>query len=309
MKRLLGFSLALFACAACIELFARRLEPKVAAVSNRVEFKAALFDGQPETQLLFIGTSRFNDGISPKIVSEVLNGRGRAWRGFNASTPSSSLEALTHVVKRSRQHPGLMLTVIEVSDRQIARDVGFTISDEGERPEAGIEGTLQHAVATHSAVMRHRRAFVLENVPRWAGLLFAPVFDGSEWFRTNSLFEALRPKTEIPTEPWQPAPLVSGTAGAPSDIVGIYAGIAEQAQNVVFVSPPVAPGHHGCSNEMRALFAAVADRTHKPMWDFACANVPESFFHDGREHLSDVGRVYFSTALAVLIAKEQSALQ
>jgi hypothetical protein len=38
-------------------------------------------------------------------------------------------------------------------------------------------------------------------------------------------------------------------------------------------------------------------------WDYACNETADEFFHDGAEHLSQRGRVWFSVALAAAMTR------
>jgi hypothetical protein len=300
---------ALVGCFVVLEIFARRYEALIAAVAHRVAFKVAMFERQPETQLLFVGTSRFNDGISPRAVTSAL---GAGWRGFNASTPGSSLEALAYVVQKTAHRDGLRLVLAELSDRQIAVDNEFTVdalpafTDDAHDAEAWLATRAQ----ARSALLKHRRAWVLENLPRWGGLLAAPWFDGSEWFRTNSLVEWLRPASEAPSKPWTPAPIARAlpVEAANAHSAAAYAALAAEVmgagRGIVFVTPPVAAKQRAasCSVTLRALAAEIVERSGAEVWDFACAETSDEFFHDGVEHLNERGRQAFSAAIAAGVA-------
>lgn len=276
-RKLLAYALGLAALVGGGELAARALEPSLAAAADRVAFKAALLQRQGPLERVFIGTSRLNDGV-----------RARALSGFNASVPSSSLDAQRKLLEVALGHPGVKQVVLEISPEQAW--------NEEAAPPADHEPVV---------LLRHRRAFALENLPRLLGLLFAGRFDGSEWFRNRWFLEGLRELEGLPEAraDAQPRRL---THGAPtiewSGAIASYAEMAGLAQGrgveVTFVVPPADPKARDeqCRGSFAVLPLAVAHATGRPVLDYACAELPDAFFTD-RTHLGALGRAWLTRSL------------
>ena len=289
------------------EWAARRFEPSFAAVSNRVRFKAALLERQGPIELLFVGTSRLNDGLSPAQLTARLGAKGglRGARGFNASTPSSSLETLAFLVRGGLSHPGLKVLVLELSAAQ-TRSEALSLDPPAE------EGLLRG-----SNLLRYRRALALENLPRFLGLALARRFDGSEWFRDRWLLEGAKERLgslspappiveprRVESAPLAAAPLEAAGAEAASTYQRLSDEAAAAGVRTFWVVPPSAATERSaeCVGEFQRLVGEVARRTRAPVLDYSCVELPASFFADGRTHLGAAGRAWFSASIADQLA-------
>ena len=277
LRRYLGAVLALLVSA---EALARAFEPWLAAAADRVAFKAALFERQGPTARVFIGTSRLNDGV-----------RARDLHGFNASVPSSSLAVQTWLFERGLTHAGLREVVLELSPEQVTDDA---------RVAAG-------AAREPLALLTHRRAFALENLPRLWALALASRYDGSEWFRNRWALEGLRELrgVEVPTldAASAPARVAEGPDVAEwESVVGAYVALSDRARAagvaLLFVLPPSAPEARAgqCSGTFAALAPMVARRTGRRVLDYSCSALPEALFTD-RTHLGARGRAWLTRSL------------
>src|SRR4051794_15400068 len=113
-RKLVLYALCLVGFFLGAEALVRLETPLFEAASHRVRFKLGMLDRQGPLGLVYVGTSRFNDGLSPQLIASRLAGPGslEPWRGFNASTPSSSLQTMGYVVHHSLGHPGLRAVVL-----------------------------------------------------------------------------------------------------------------------------------------------------------------------------------------------------
>ena len=274
-----------------------RVQPEgLAAVAHRVRFKLALLHAKGAVDFVALGSSRTNDGLNPALLG--------AGTGFSAATPSSSLPTLEYFAEHLGPQRRVLveLSVPMSSPNAMDLDPAPTSTNDGDP----IGALLQD----HSALIRVRRAFALENLPRVFGLLFASSLDGSEWFRSRQLIETFRPPLPPPgvqdDAAWKPY-LHDLTAPHALDADGerIAAGytraltvLREGGAKVVLISPPLGAGWRAeeCTPERIALRAEVARRTAAPLLDFTCAEVDERWFVDG-QHLSSPGRAKYSKVL------------
>jgi hypothetical protein len=72
-RRLVGFLLGLLVMVSAIELGIRCNESLFEAATHRALAKAAIFSRHPRVEVLFLGTSRTQDGVSPELASRAVN--------------------------------------------------------------------------------------------------------------------------------------------------------------------------------------------------------------------------------------------
>ena len=101
--RLAWFVTGLFVLLLALELFERRHSAFIAAASHRGLTKVAMFEQHPRVDVLFLGTSRTQDGVSPDLVTRGLRAAAPELGdlpGFNAAFTGSSLGALVSLAPR-----------------------------------------------------------------------------------------------------------------------------------------------------------------------------------------------------------------
>jgi hypothetical protein len=312
-RRLLVFALSLGALGAALEWTVRAHEPAFAAATNRALAKAALLDRHGPVDVLFLGTSRMQDGVSPRLFSDELarNAPGTRVEAFNLAFTSSSLDSLEALAARFGHRAGLRLAVVELSAPQVEN--GPPVWERDPPPGQDIEGRLTAWLRAHVRTLAERKALVWDNLVRLPSLLwFGADLDGSE---TRVLDQALAffgrresPPPAFDASGWVPRRISSrspsGGAGqgeAPSPIASRLAAIARVFDGrVVFVSPPYTRAFEDPkerSPEMKALFAQVALESGAPVWDYTDLELPKRWFR-GKSHLNREGRAVFSTMLA-----------
>lgn len=316
-QALLLFSVGLLGLVVGAEAAARASSGALEAAAHRVRFKAELLARQGPLRFVAIGTSRFNDGVAPPIVGaafrragregragDAAEGDGPRARGFNASVPSSSIAAQVYLANRALAHAGVDTLFLEVSSHQVA-----ALNDDTLEPHPGGAGEgLEARALLASAIVRSRRAFMVENLPRLWGLAFADGYDGSEFFRTRWLLASLgAPSSPPPIGP--PRRFCPGD-GAPAgtdvghrEALEAWVALAERARakgvTTYFVAPPIAPAHRGqeCAEPWLGLWRALAARSGSVVLSWGCAEVPDALFSDRDHHLGWAGRAAFSDAL------------
>lgn len=278
-----------------LEVLCRVDADGLGALSHRVRFKLALLRNKGPVDFVALGSSRTNDGLSPATLA--------LGAGFSAATPSSSLATLEYFASNLGPQK---LVLVELSTPQWGTDA----LELDAAPAADFAGDPLGAwLHERSALLKVRRAFALENLPRVGGLVLARRLDGSEWFRSRFVVETLRP----PSPPegvrddaaWAPLAPVENAALLGADAPRVIEGYARAVDalratgaRVVLVGPPLARlwRDDDCTPALDALRAAVAARTQAPLLDFTCAPVDDRWFIDG-QHLTGAGRARYSKAL------------
>ncbi len=312
-QRLGAFAVGVLALLGGCELWVRSHEALFRAATHRALAKAALLDRQGSIDVLFVGTSRTQDGVSPRIFSQRLAAIGVASpvRAFNLAFTSSSLETLEYLAVRYAARQGLKLVVLELSVPQLKNE---TPPWEGpSRPPGTWEDGLFEGLERHVRLVAHRKALLGENLIRLPGLVFFPhKLDGSEVMLTDQLRKALdwRSDSRGPDEAgsWPPrvvlpASIIPGGT-LESQWVRRMARIArsftERGTRVVFVVPPLAATDASAEERapmMKRMFAELATASESEVWDFSDQAHSDDFFR-GATHLNERGRSAFSRALA-----------
>jgi hypothetical protein len=300
---------------ASLECLVRWEEPLFIAASHRALAKAAMFEQRPRVDILFLGTSRTQDGVSPDLVTrsfqEIAPQLGKI-TGFNAAFTDSSLDALVTLARRFADRPGLRVLVVELSEPQLLNEPApWKIPD---TPAVTVEDRLARMLSAKVCLVRYRSAFRSDNLRRLpALLLFGAALGGWETKGSDQVTSWLgrkeRPATGFDPARWLPkrlspgspsqalAPSSDAQASRLSEMAGYYSG---KGVRVVFVVPPVTraftpvPGR----DVLDPLFAEVARRSGCEVWDFSSLDLPRALFHDP-SHLSGEGRAHYSRALAM----------
>ncbi|MFZ5444276.1 MAG: hypothetical protein ACOZQL_30040 [Myxococcota bacterium] len=298
MARLLSLGVVVCALLGGLELLARAFPDGLAALSHRVHFKLALLRAKGPVDFVVLGSSRSNDGVGPRHLGLGV--------GFSAATPSSSLQTLEYFAT----HLGPQkLVFVELSVPQSTDKPMEDVALAPTQPSDPAVDPFGAWLDAHSALLRVRRAFALENLPRVGALLFATRLDGSEWLRTRFLAQYL--SSEAPLEgvqddaAWVPDTRVDALAAEDGDLPRVLAGyervvtaLRASGAQVVLVGPPLGASWRGdeCTPARVGFRAAVARQVQAPLLDFTCREVDERWFVEG-QHLSTRGRARWSRAL------------
>ncbi len=328
-RRLLLFSGGLALLALGLEATVRAREAPFAAATSRALAKAALLDAHGPVDVLFFGTSRVQDGVSPQLFSDALG-----WippvSAFNLAFTSSSLESLEALATQYEGRVGLRLAVIELSTPQLQNGAPVW---EAPPPAEDVEGRLTAWVHAHARTIAHRQAFVSDNVVRLPSLLwFAPALDGSETRVTDQLaaylghrealpasfdaaaWEPVRwtGQEELPAEPVPPpkrALFANASRQARADLVDRLARLVEgyrvHGVQTVFVVPPLTQAFAPAEERdpfMKAFFILLARACGAEVWDYSSLALPDDVFR-GESHLNRLGRALFSESLAREVAR------
>lgn len=316
-RRLGRFLLGLLGLVSVIEGAMRLGEPIFEAASHRALTKAAILARRPKVGVLFLGTSRTQDGVNPDLVGREIEerspGLGRV-PGFNAAFTGSSLEALLALVPRLGLRPDLRLVVIELSAPQIVNEPAPW--EESIPAPTTLEERLGRTMR-HIALVRHRRALLGDGLGRLPALLvFRDALGGWETKGSQQLASWLGrrepPATGFDALRWTPrrftgdAPRqsLSPSADAVTDqLAEVARRFRSLGVGVCFAVPPLS--EHSVDaperRDLQPLFAEVARRSGCEVWDFTAASPPEAHFKDAG-HLNQEGRAHYSRALGERVA-------
>ena len=317
-RRLRVFVAGLAAMAVGLEMLVRLHEPMFEAASHRALAKVAMCERHARVDVLFLGTSRTQDGVSPALMSRALAERDPALadvRGFNAAFTSSSLDALEALAARLLSRKDLRCVVLELSDPQ---RVNPATPWDGAPPDtATLEGRLG-VLARHVRFLRHRSAFVSDNLSRLpALLLFAPALGGWEVKGSEQVAAWLGRTEASPTgfdaAAWRPSlirptgrheTLSEEDSRTAERFTAVARRYRERGVSVVFASPPLSAEWSPAPerDSMKPLFREIAERSGCEVWDFSSLPLDRRFFRNP-SHLGTEGRAHYSYALAGEVAR------
>jgi hypothetical protein len=314
-RRLIQFASILFALLLGLELGARGLSADLAACANRGLFKLRLLERHGPVSLLFLGSSRTQDGVSPRLVTEALAGRGRPeLRGFNAAFTSTSLASLEEESRRLAGRPGLSLVVIELSSAQLgAGPAAWAPPEAGEAQPSprSIEERLSAWAGSHLALVQHRGALIPEHLVLLPLLVAAGRLDGSEVRVPQQLQAALglHERDPLQGDAWAlpPVPPADQVPCAPPPELERLFAVARRFEDggarVVFSVPPLSEeaAFHHHDHEREPAFRCLAHRlaARYPVLDLVAG--PKEQFRD-TTHVNARGRASWSRGLARALA-------
>src|SRR4029453_9734128 len=149
-RRLAWFMVGLLMLVLAVELFERRYSDLFAAATHRGLTKAAMYDRHSRVNILFLGSSRTQDGVSPDLVTRTLQQIAPdlgELPGFNAAFTGSSLGMLVSIAPRFETRGDVRVAVIELSEPQVFNE--GVPWETAEAPAASLEeklaSGLQHA--------------------------------------------------------------------------------------------------------------------------------------------------------------------
>jgi hypothetical protein len=304
-KRLLLYLLGTVAVFAVLEAGIRSRSALFAAASHRTLTKLELLKQHGRVDLLFFGSSRTQDGVSPRLISEEL-GEANQLRGFNVASTATSLETLDWLSLQVADRPGLRTVVLEVSGPQLTKAAPQFLS--AREPPGDLEGRLTAEVRDHLALVEHRGVLFSDNLTRLPALLiFGPSLDGSEVMAGEQLSSWLghaEPKAPPFDEAaWKLRDLdgVTAASALPVDLLATLADrFSQRGVRVVFMVPPLAQSYADAPERgapMIDLLGQLRARTRAEIWDWSAASLPDEIFR-GSSHLNHLGRAQFARVLA-----------
>lgn len=310
-KKAIKYFIYLGATFILIEIFLYATPFIFANLIDRARLKSAMFNFRDETEILFLGSSRSQDGISPKVIEQNLKGSTiETWKGFNGSITGANIHRLKEIFDRTIEKEGLKLVVIEISVPQLNEQEIYTSTS---TDSLDFEGQLHEVVADKMKLIEWRKAFRMDNLKNAPAILAADQLEGSEFFRANALKDFFSSDefelSVTQQEAWQPtkfAPIDSASSSA-SNVPKIINELTSKAQKLgvktLLVIPPLVNKRYETEHtpEVIQLYQEIANATGKTIINFSDAKVSESLFRDKDSHLNKEGRFVYSTMLAQVI--------
>ncbi|MDH5729193.1 MAG: hypothetical protein OEZ58_09400 [Gammaproteobacteria bacterium] len=318
----IAFFVVLAITIASVELLTRLNEASVFSLQENILLKLQMFRLQDKTDILFIGSSRAQDGIEPEVIQHELAQQHSQWKNikvFNGASPGASLKRLAYVADKALDKPGLKVLGIELSDPQLVNR-NWNPSFYSEEPATNVEDFLQKTLAKYSYLVRYRKSFRVNNLLQSPLLIFANYSDGTEWFRrgliTQSWADSETPMDESDRRHWR-LHIVKADASQSigvvenSDAQEVYEAIAEKARQRgvrLFLFVPPLTGvvmQRECSAHHLASYQQFVNLTQAPLIMHACENLRAVFFYPrNRSHLNKIGRTIWSRNLTQILAQE-----
>lgn len=291
-----------------------------------------MFSYRPQTEILFLGSSRFSDGVSAKVFREQLEHSGETLKAFNGGITGATMERLKYFFDTAIEKEGIKYIIIEISRPQLKRiplDVQ-TDDEDGDK----VETELANFFEKHSKLVRWRKSLCIDNLKNAPIILFSNHLEGSELFRRGGFSDLIEDEKAIVDaavlKTWQPYVIEPNTLNIHIDeialnaheesknagvvdydfMVPIFKEVVKKSKQknveIILVVPPLVnkslEKEH--NKEFLDLYQALANETGFSIYDFTAIKIPETYFRDKDSHLNKTGRDLFSTKLAELMIQE-----
>ncbi len=295
------------------------------ALSDSMLLNAKILEREPETKILFLGTSRFLDAIDHHLFTKELAAHtGINLKSLNAATTGLQSERLAWFSKVAVSNPGLTHVIIEASPPAMGSDGKLdlpghsspvTSPAEEVRFADRFESHLQSWAMEHIALATYRKALRPKTVIKLFVLYTANIMDPNIWSRKRpleSIFlpanESVSPAMVSALEPViiapGPAP-ASTTSGESFENLKTIADIFQNSKlKVIWVAPPVSvaqvPANH--NSTFTSYYQTIANQVGATFYDYAGQGWEEQYLRDP-SHLSARGRSVFTKVLAAHLAR------
>ncbi|MDH5425313.1 MAG: hypothetical protein OEY29_09985 [Gammaproteobacteria bacterium] len=302
-----------------IETTIRFNEDSVFALQEKALVKLQMFVLRKQTDIVFIGSSRTQDGIEPDVITHTLgslNPNLQSINVFNGGSAGSSLDRLAYFADKSLDKPGLKILAVEVSGPQL-KDNNWTPSFYSALPATDTEDFLQKKLSEYLYTVRYRKSFRIDSILRSPLLFMANSSDGTEVFRRSNIRQWYADShielTDDDRAAWQssilypkePAQFSSPLKQPAQKYAEIYLNIAKKAKikNVkLFLFVPPVTGSvliEECDNKHRAIYQQVANLTQSPLLLHSCVPLRPAFFYKSDNgHLNKIGRTVWSKKIS-----------
>jgi len=328
MKSRLIIFLILFALIlGTFEIFVRVNGEYFFSLSDRVLLKTAILERSTDTPVLFIGTSRFLDGIDQGIFSDALKKEtGQRFKCFNGATAgiqgarfayfaemAAKKETLTHVILEMSP-PALHKSELNFPDQENTE----TITEDPEsRFATRFENRLQNWVSKHVGLVKYRKAMRPKTLLKLVVLYSSDFIDPAVWSRKGGL-RNLFPSDdyEVTDEHFatiRPEIIKANSIKAVPDdfeanqyyeaLEKVSKVFSDSGIKIIWVAPPVSiesrDANHG--PQFTAPYQVIAHQYGSTFYDYTGVEIDPGLFRDPG-HLNEEGRKIFSTVLAKQLA-------
>ncbi len=329
--RLLKFTVLFVLILGAFEVFVRANGPYFYALSDKLLLKAAILERSPDTNVLFLGTSRFVDAIEQMRFAEELESiTGKKTKALNGATTGSQGERSAYFAKLAVKHEGLTHVILEATPPALKNgDLGFTdesglapavagAGDDDERFATRFENRLQDSVTSNVALVKYRKAMRPKTLLKLPVLYMADSVDPNTWSRKGllrSMFTS--PDVEITEElaaKFKPEIITADDLpddAKPHPSTELYDNLirlsdifAESGIQVIWVAPPVSEEklRSNYGRKYTRMYQAIAAKYDTVFYDYAGTPMDAEYLRDPT-HMNANGRRLFSTVLARELAE------
>lgn len=327
-RRLLLFVAFLLLALGILEFLVRNSGEYFEALSDKTSMRIKIFERSPsDLGLLFIGTSRFVDGIDGPLVSKGIEEQtGKSIKTLNGASAGIDVNGIIRFANAASQRVGLEAVVLEASVPGLSppksvqtEEVKKTESEVKEKKSGfgpRLEEALQTGLAKRLGIVTYRKALRPASVANLLTLYSGNMMDTAIWKRKGVLRELMSsPEPGIDKEqfvkitPVVTTPAENGIAGnATGDLSGdqtlenmvrLTEILTDSHIKVIWVAPPVTLAVAGSEGgETRAAaYRHIASHFGTQVFDYSQAAIPGDCFRDPT-HLNKKGRTLFSRLLA-----------
>jgi hypothetical protein len=304
------------------------------ALSDKLLLKTAILERAPDTKVLFLGSSRFVDGIEQKKFTDELEVvTGLKYKSLNGATTGSQGERTAYFANIAVTNKNLTHVILEASSpAQKDGELGFAEGpataqpfeeDSDERFAIKFENRLQSWLTGNVALVRYRKALRLKTILQLPVLYLAGSIDPNIWSRkgvvrnlftsadagiTEEIISKFKPEIiRSDNNTIDPKPISSSEQY--DNLVRLSDIFAESGIEVIWVAPPVSAKKMSSNYgpKKTRMYQAVACRYDTVFYDYAGLGADQNLLRD-TTHLNSKGRRVFSIALARQLAEHFTAL-
>ncbi len=326
-SRLILFLILFTLILGVFEVFVRANGKYFFALSDRVLLRTAILERSPDTRVLFIGTSRFLDGIDQAQFSKTLEKQtGQSFKCLNGATAGIQGARFAYFAKIAAENEFLTHVILEVSPPSLHKSVldiptldtvERASSKPGEKFATRMENQLQGWVGNHVGIVKYRKALRPKTLSKLVALYCSDYIDPTVWSRKGALRSIFSPVSHEVTK--EDASGFQAEITRPDSIKTIakdfeknqyYEGLeniseifADSGITVIWVAPPVSPASRSANHgeQFTSQYRAIAHLYGSTFYDYAGVDLDPEFQRDPT-HLNAKGRKVFSTVLARQLA-------
>jgi hypothetical protein len=307
------------------EYSVRQNEKAFISLEDGELLKLQIFARRKKTDLLFLGTSRTQDGVNPSLIAQLVASKKDSWIGvnsFNGAAAGGGLTRLNYSVNDIIHKPGLRYLGIELSDAQLANNEwhlpsSLRVGNKNTVPT--IDERLQEWLENNVFLIKRRKSFILDNVVKLPFIIWPNFDDGTKWFgqvggkyksypapKNNQQWVLYKDNDRFSNISLN-GPLLPGD----KEYIPVYKHLVELAKEngvqVFFFTPPIRgdSARTGCDDTHIRTYQSIAKLTDSPLFIPSCeASSPIEYFSDD-SHLNQEGKRLWSTQLAEDIAQSK----
>ncbi len=329
MKSRLIIFLILFALIlGAFEIFVRANGKYFFSLSDRVLLKTAILERSTDTPVLFIGTSRFLDGIDQGAFSDALKKEtGQRFKCFNGATAGIQGARFAYFAEKAARKKSLTHVILEMSPPALHKsklnfpdqDNAEVITEEpGTKFATHFENKLQNWVSQHIGLVKYRKAMRPKTLLKLIVLYTSDFVDPAVWSRKGGLrnlfpsddyevteehFATIRPEI-IKADSIEAVPDDFEANKYYEALEKVSKIFSDSEIKVIWVALPVSiksrRANHG--PQFTGPYQVIAHQYGSTFYDYTGVDVDPGFFRDP-SHLNEEGRKIFSTVLARQLAK------